>query len=1535
MKRSGEDQDRPTLAKLKRATCGLTSNLSQWRRELSSHLNTSYGLMLNTITTGVNWAHPPITQANMDDLIPALDFGGVAIQWTDADRRKAIMQLTGEKQKLEAKYRALQPEMWAEIRSYISESSWTLIEADVNYAVHVANFDIAGLMTMVVSTHQGHLDANGAPNVRTKTTLREQFFDIRQQANESIHGFNNRINISLATCVAHNVDGIPAGESLVYHWLHRLDAKRHGEMVAQLVNNNQLPANISAALARAEAWTKPTTSKTGQILYVSSDLVLATAETKTKPTDKPKTSTEARACYNCGGPHLVKDCKLPPKNARMAESMKKFKANANLKKGGGEILVVDTSVSVDTPITMDPAPAAAAPKEDIDDSDYYLYTDADGNQGYKRFVGVTHEDELLLYCAGTVILDNGAAFSLVHDKSNYVTDQYPAANHSAVGISGSSLRLNTKGSFMNELDVYTSPKALVSILSQTELKDDGAAIQYDEAGDWYGVTTKKGTYMVFKREYMEDGKLSKHYLLQHHTDLVGVTINDNVAARTKGEVALAARARTFHETIGGSTAAAGKSAEGFANPQFGTRDLELADRIFGGRRTHSMGATKQTKPVQVTTDITTAGLTKEAQVLQVDTFTVDGENFIVGILCPSKFALTRHLRNGEADHVAARLHTMMQECDRRKVPVPEVQSDNDKAFLTTEVASMLKAHGSTMTNATPGQHCAEVERLGQTLKSDYRGRRATSPYGWGKAIIILMFNACVAMFNCRVSLQTVGAVAVTLNTDKQRVKMGDRGTVSGHCPAQWFYGRNPDAIKDFPAVPGSYCYITELPATNSNSTDRTRTRDGIYGYPTLDRDHAHTVLALDTMTVLTRPYAAIKINPTPQSIVTLLDDLADEDFKKFQTTLNLPPAHREYMEGVDKEEVVDTSVSFDTPTSMEPQAQRSGVPQQEAGVAPALPPAARRGREGRGDSLAKLPSTSTPFDAGKYVTWSNIQDDLRAAELLTILKPMGQWRDADFVLKIAVKKAMKTREVEATAAITKELKQMIDMRVWRPVRMASLPLSDRYNFIRSQCFLKDKYTAAGVFEKLKARLVGRGDMQDKTLYDDLSSPTVATTSVLITVAIAAFEKRHMMSLDVPGAFLNADMKATGVTVRMLLDPTMTAILVKMDPTYGQYVNDNGTCLVELDKALYGTVEAAKLWYDMITGVLLGEGFVANPYDRCVLNKVGQHGHQVTICLHVDDLLVTCEDRNELDAVQRFLADRFGDVTVHRGGVINYVGMTFDLASRPGICEVTMNGMTDDLVASSGVTRARATPAADNLFEVRDDADRLVGNDEVFFRTYTMKLLYLAKRVRPECLTAVAFLTTRTQACDSDDMGKLHRVIGYLYGCPHRGIALDIGSEGPNVRSYIDAAYGVHTRSGKSHTGSVIVLGNQGPVYVSSSKQKIVTKSSTEAELVGLSDAATQALHTRHFIEAQGYATAPLTIYQDNMSCMSLIKRGGPCSQRSRHISIRRFWLKERVDGGEVVIRHMATGDMVANILTKPVQGMQFLKERQGLTNWDR
>jgi hypothetical protein len=89
-----------------------------------------------------------------------------------------------------------------------------------------------------------------------------------------------------------------------------------------------------------------------------------------------------------------------------------------------------------------------------------------------------------------------------------------------------------------------------------------------------------------------------------------------------------------------------------------------------------------------------------------------------------------------------------------------------------------------------------------------------------------------------------------------------------------------------------------------------------------------------------------------------------------------------------------------------------------------------------------------------------------------------------------------------------------------------------------------------------------------------------------------------------------------------------------------------------------------------------------------------------------------------------------------------------------------------------------------------------------------------------------------------------------------------------VSVYINAAFGVH-QDLKSHTGSCVVIGDVGAVNCRSSKQQIVAKSSTEAELVALSDCANQALCIRDFLIEQGYPCGPVTMCQDNLSCMAL------------------------------------------------------------------
>ena len=97
--------------------------------------------------------------------------------------------------------------------------------------------------------------------------------------------------------------------------------------------------------------------------------------------------------------------------------------------------------------------------------------------------------------------------------------------------------------------------------------------------------------------------------------------------------------------------------------------------------------------------------------------------------------------------------------------------------------------------------------------------------------------------------------------------------------------------------------------------------------------------------------------------------------------------------------------------------------------------------------------------------------------------------------------------------------------------------------------------------------------------------------------------------------------------------------------------------------MYGTLEAAKLWYDNLTSKFAKAGFTKNPYDECVWNKTMPNGKQISITFHVDDLMVTCEDAKGLEAVERMLKHHYKDITVHRGMMLDYLGNDIRLHHR--------------------------------------------------------------------------------------------------------------------------------------------------------------------------------------------------------------------------------------------------------------------------------
>ena len=117
----------------------------------------------------------------------------------------------------------------------------------------------------------------------------------------------------------------------------------------------------------------------------------------------------------------------------------------------------------------------------------------------------------------------------------------------------------------------------------------------------------------------------------------------------------------------------------------------------------------------------------------------------------------------------------------------------------------------------------------------------------------------------------------------------------------------------------------------------------------------------------------------------------------------------------------------------------------------------------------------------------------------------------------------------------------------------------------------------------------------------------------------------------------------------------------------------------------------------------------------------------------------------------------------------------------------------------------------------------------------------------------------------------------------------------------------------------------------STKQKLNLKSSTEAELITSSEVLPQILWTRYFLEDQGVEVRESVLYQDSTSTIQLERNGKASSrQRTKHINIEYFFIKDRVESGEITIIYCPTEDMIADFFTKPLQGIKFIQFRESI-----
>ena len=144
---------------------------------------------------------------------------------------------------------------------------------------------------------------------------------------------------------------------------------------------------------------------------------------------------------------------------------------------------------------------------------------------------------------------------------------------------------------------------------------------------------------------------------------------------------------------------------------------------------------------------------------------------------------------------------------------------------------------------------------------------------------------------------------------------------------------------------------------------------------------------------------------------------------------------------------------------------------------------------------------------------------------------------------------------------------------------------------------------------------------------------------------------------------------------------------------------------------------------------------------------------------------------------------------------------------------------------------------------------------------------------------------------------------------------------------MDVSFAAHPDF-KSYTDDVMTMG-KGVIKYTSKKQKLNTRRTTEAELVGPNDCSQQILWTALFMEKQGYNILRNILYQDNKSTILLEKNGRKSAgKRSRALNIRYFWMVDQIKKGNIHVKYCNKLEMVVDYMSKPLQGAIFIKFRK-------
>ncbi|GJU25778.1 retrovirus-related pol polyprotein from transposon TNT 1-94 [Tanacetum coccineum] len=398
---------------------------------------------------------------------------------------------------------------------------------------------------------------------------------------------------------------------------------------------------------------------------------------------------------------------------------------------------------------------------------------------------------------------------------------------------------------------------------------------------------------------------------------------------------------------------------------------------------------------------------------------------------------------------------------------------------------------------------------------------------------------------------------------------------------------------------------------------------------------------------------------------------------------------------------------------------------------------------------------------------------------------------------------------------------------------------------------KVKLDELGGILKNKDRLVARGYRQEEGIdFEESFAPVARLEAIRIFLGFAAHMNMVVYQKDVKTAFLNAK------------------------------------------KALYGSKQASRAWYDMLSSFLISQDFSKGSVDPTLF--IRREGKELLLVqIYVDDIIFAASTPELCDLFAKIMCSKFKMSMM--GKISFFLGLQISQSPK-------------------GIFINQSKYALESLKKYGFDSCDPV--DTPMVKKSKLDEDKEGKAARPT----------------EKHLNAVKRIFRYLKGTVHRGLWYPKDSS-IALTAFADADHAGCQDTRRSTSGSMQLLGDR-LVSWSSKRQKSAAISSTEAEYIALSGCCAQILWMRSQLTDYGFGFNKIPMYCDNKSAIALCCNNVQHS-RSKHIDIRFHFIKEHVENGVIELYFVNTEYQLADIFTKALgrNRIEFLINKLGMRSF--